>query len=290
MKFTCTNKDQFNSLIELSSVLKSPKFSLSGSFDANEEAIEKLILSEFWPKAVPDSMIVRSQEAVSHRSKAIITSFIGNLENKKFLDYGCGDGSCVITAAVQANYAAGFDIKENDEWIDGINLTTDFSKIKENGPYDVILLYDVFDHIPEDQINGCLNQIHSVCHPKTKIRVRCHPWTSIHGGHIYESINKAYAHLFLSNDQLEKYQATFVRKITRPMKVYNSAWEQANFVVEKTETHKINWEHNNIGEFFGESDISNFLNTESPQKLLGSQEWQKTVLPVEFIDFTLTCK
>lgn len=290
MKFASTNPEQFEKLIELSKSIRAPKIVIQGGFNTNPEAIEQLILSDFWPKAVPESLIVRGQEAVSHRSKSIITSFVGNLEGKKFLDFGCGNGGCTATAAMQADYAIGYDITETEEWVDGINLTTNFNEVKENGPYDVILLYDVFDHIYEDKINSILNQIYSVCHDNTIIKARCHPWTAIHGGHIYENLNRAYAHLFLTDEQLKKYQTSEVRKITRPMKVYNDAWATANFSVIKSDVHKINWEHAGIGDFFSENDVVMFLNKESPQRLLNGADWQKTVLPIEFIDFTLKKK
>lgn len=290
MRFTSTSPEQFKNLMELSKSIRAPKIILQGGFNTSPESLEQLILSDFWPKAVPESLIVRGQEAVSHRSKSIISSFVGNLEGKKFLDFGCGNGGCATTAAVQADYAIGYDIEEAEEWVDGVNLTTNFGQVKENGPYDVILLYDVFDHIEENKINSVLYQMHSVCHVDTIIKVRCHPWTSIHGGHVYEKLNRAYAHLFLTDEQLEKYQSSKVRKISRPLKTYNEAWNSANFTIVKTETHKINWDHAGLGDFFSEDDVATFLNKESPQRLLGDVNWQKVVLPIEFIDFTLRKK
>ncbi len=43
----------------------------------------------------------------------------------------------------------------------------------------------------------CLRKAASVLAPNGIILTRNHPWCSRHGGHIYDSTNKAYAHLLL---------------------------------------------------------------------------------------------
>ena len=49
-----------------------------------------------------------------------------------------------------------------------------------------------------------LNQVKSVCGPQTKIFTRCHSWMSRHGSHIYKQLNKAWVHLFFTEDELVK--------------------------------------------------------------------------------------
>jgi len=147
-------------------------------------------------------------------------------------------------------------------------------------------MFDVFDHIPEDKLEDSLKKIHSICHNDTIVKVRCHPWTSIHGGHLYEKLNKAFAHLFLTDEQIKKYQSQFVRKITRPSKVYNEAWDKYGFKVIDSEVHhSMEWDRNN--KFFQDEEVSSFLESKSPQKLESKAEWQKHVLSIEFMDYTL---
>lgn len=291
MRFDCTKSDNFVNLVEFSNKLRNTRMTITGGFDHSPEAIEQLVLSEFWPKAVPESLIVKSQDAITHRSKSIIGSFVGNLNGKKFLDFGCGNGLCAAAAATSAALSVGYDIVKDEAWADtSVQLSTDWEEVKKHGHFDVVLLYDVFDHVQESHVPTILKQISEISNKDTIIRVRCHPWTSIHGGHLYENLNRAYAHLFLTDAQITKYQTSPVRKITRPMKVYADAWAAGGFNVDKTETHKTNWDHNNIGKFFQEPDVALFINKQSPQQVLGTARWQKDVLPIEFIDFTLSKK
>lgn len=266
--------------------------SIQGTFDGpvfcgktppTPEFIERLVLSEFWPKAVPEAMIVRHKEIAKNRARSIISIIPGGVINKKFLDFGCGTGDCV-NAASSANLAIGYDITQHQEWV-GDNFTTDFDKVRVNGPFDVILMYDVFDHILGN-VQEALGQLRSVCSSSTVVHVRCHPWTSVHGGHVYEKLNKAYAHLFLTDAQLEKYQTTNVRKINRPLTFYNEAWKEAGFKIISNVNHKINWD-GEIGQFMNNQDVTEFLDKKSPQAVFGTSEWQNNILPIEFVDFRL---
>lgn len=292
MQFTCTEQSEFPVFLEFASQLTNVKLTMYGEFDQNPDVVEKLILSKYWPKAVSESSIVKPKDtdAILHRSKSVINYFVKSLTGKKFLDFGCGAGHCVEIAKATAKFAIGFDIVENEAWKTfDVKLTTNFDEIKYHGPYDVILLYDVFDHVPEDQNAEMLKRLATVSNSDTIIKVRCHPWTSIHGGHLYEKLNRAYAHLFLTDEQIAKYQTSPVRKIIRPMQAYNNAWAAGGFEVVNQDKHEINW-NNNIGKFFQEPDTAQFLYQKSPQKLSGNAKWQKAVLPIEFIDFILKKK
>lgn len=287
MQFECTKIEDFDKFINFSKNLQNPKLIISGEFNESPNAIEEFILSDIWPKAIPDSLIVRSKESIIHRAKSIIGSFVGNLNGQKFLDFGCGNGRCV-EAADNSKLSVGYDIKPDEDWKElNVNLTTNWGDVEKHGIFDKILLYDVFDHIKEDELPNVLQKLSKISGPQTTIIVRCHPWTSIHGGHLYENLNKAYAHLFMTDEQLLKYQTSEVRKITRPMKTYKDAWNSGGFIVEKTDIHKTNWENHGVGKFFQESSIVEFLDKNSPQKVSGTAQWQKDVLPIEFVDFTL---
>lgn len=294
MLFKCHKDEDFNDLIDLTSnVLMKKTTTIKGIFKQDPQSIEKMILSKFWPKAVNDATIVRTDSDIARRAEFIITSYVGNLANKKFLDVGCGTGACVVEAATTAKLARGFDIIIDPAWNTGTHadsglFSTDFDAIAADGPYDSILMYDVFDHISEDKINPLLQQVRSVCAPNTIIRVRCHPWTSKHGGHLYEKLNKAYAHLFFTDEQIKKYQSSEVRKIQRPMFTYNKAWEDNGFVVQNLEQYCLNG--NEFDGFFSQPDVVAFLEHHSPQKLSAGDKWQSTVLSIEFFDYILKAK
>lgn len=284
MKFSCSNPSEYGKLIELSNHVLSSILTLSGGLNQSPESIEQLILSDFWPRAVPESLIVRTPEAALYRSRAVINSFVGDLSGKKFLDFGCGDGLCV-KSAINADLAIGYDIVQHRDW-DHNNLTTDFENVMKYGKYDKILLYDVFDHVDECAVPTVMSQIREVADEHTIFHIRCHPWTSIHGGHLYLNLNKAFAHLFLTDEQISKYQTDKVRKIIRPLKTYTETWQNYGFqtvdMVVKKRTLA-----NDVGDFFDSPDVVDFLQHRSPQKLDADHEWQQSVLPIEFVDFKL---
>lgn len=285
MRFTSNIVQDFAKFAELAKLVEAPRLIMKCGFKKDPESIEKLINSDFWPKAVPDPVIVRTVDAMAHRSKSILASFVGELKDKTFMDFGCGNGFCVKYAADKASMAVGFDAKADEGWskIEAL-ISDDFKSIKDKGPFDVILMYDVFDHIPEKDIDTALHRLRVVCHSDTVIKVRCHPWTAIHGGHVYENLNRAYAHLFMTDEQLSKHQSEYVRKITRPMKTYKDAWSNHGFKAADSKTHRINWAHGGVGDFFSQDDVTDYL---ASKAALGAADWQKRVLPVEFIDFTL---
>ena len=80
-------------------------------------------------------------------------------------------------------------------------LTTDFAKVQANGPYDFIIAYDVLDHTNNPVTT--LQMIRNLCSEKTRVFIRCHTWMGRHGGHLYKTLNKAWAHLIFTPDEFE---------------------------------------------------------------------------------------
>ena len=172
------------------------------------EKLKKILNSDEWPEAVLEFQIAddTSEEDKTDRAEGIVDILIEeSLENKKFLDFGCGEGHGAKYASEDSAISVGYDIEkqgslewENDE---KFLLTTDFEKVKAKGPFDVILIYDVLDHA-ENPIE-VLNQASSVLKNNGTIYLRCHPWSSRHGGHAYRKINKAFVHLVFSEEELK---------------------------------------------------------------------------------------
>lgn len=188
--------------------------------------------SPLWPEAVDPSMIcdINSEEDKVERANSVIDLYIEeNFRNKKFLDFGCGEGHIVITAYDnKASYSLGYDIKDvfspSLKEKNKDSFTTDWSVVEEKGPYDIILMYDVFDHLENESEVDVFNKIKKVLSAQGKLYVRMHPWTSRHGGHIYNECNKAFVHIALTESELEYFLGkkinSKVNKNFYPLKKY----------------------------------------------------------------------
>lgn len=157
-----------------------------------------------WPVAIDSAFISEDTETDKRmRASGILEMLPDEWRDGKFLDFGCGEGHLASQAAtVTKSY--GYDIKKT--WVDNENCSINWKEIKSNGPYDFILMFDVFDHI-EGDLNNTIARLKDVLSPDGLIWARCHPWSSRHGGHVYNVSNKAYAHLAFSQEDLIKYGA-----------------------------------------------------------------------------------
>jgi len=190
-------------------LLEEEKAALSGPASEREKLSEltdlrMLAKSDLWPKAVPTSLIA-DDESQKSRAMGIIHEFLNTpLSNKKFLDFGCGEGHTVsIAQEIFGAKAFGYDIKSFDCWATmkkTVVLSDELKPIYENAPYDVILLYDVLDHSenPEEILKICK----ALKSENGKIYLRLHPWTARSGTHLYKSLNKAYLQLVFNSDEL----------------------------------------------------------------------------------------
>jgi 2-polyprenyl-3-methyl-5-hydroxy-6-metoxy-1,4-benzoquinol methylase len=167
----------------------------------------EMVKSPDWPEAVPGDLICTESETdKQERAEGIIEMMLPpNIT--KFLDFGCGEGHVPEKMAQRASLAVGYDItrqgdKTWEEQQGNFLLTTSLDKVKQAGPYDTILIYDVIDHIMGQAMSMILHQAKAVLAPGGKIYLRTHPWTGRHGGHLYRKLNKAFAHFLLTDDEL----------------------------------------------------------------------------------------
>ena len=201
--------------------------------------IKELITRSEWPEAVPSEHICNETEIdKQERAEGILEIFMPKLlTGMSFLDYGCGEGH-VVKKVIEngASIAVGFDLVATGPftWEQSENgmLTTDFEKIKNHARYDRVLIYDVLDHCGDSNtIDTILLNAISVLKPNGKIYVRCHPWTGRHGGHLYKSLNKAFAHFLLSDEELKEIGITLDSKIIKmlhPENTYKSCFRKNN--------------------------------------------------------------
>lgn len=207
----------------------------SPQYEKNLEAIKELINSDKWPEAVPAQAICMAPEDMAKRAAAILDMVVSeNLENRSFLDYGCGNGHVATLAHERKATSVGYDVdlaKVNSELP---IFVADFEEVKKRGPYDVILLHDVLDHIAVIDPLEALRQVQSVLKPEGRVYVRNHPWSARHGGHLYEKINKAHLHLVLDEVELVRlggYECEPNIKVVKPLDTYRHWFEQTGFQI-----------------------------------------------------------
>jgi len=162
-----------------------------------EDALGVLVDSPHWPKAIEGRLIIdeESETQIEQRARSILRSLVKvDLTSKKFLDFGTGSSRC-WKFADSASVSVGYDIQEHD------GVLTDLDEVRRKGPYDIVLLYDVIDHL---QKNGklctikeaieALRVIPTLMTQNARVVVRCHPWVARHGTHAYLDENKAFIH------------------------------------------------------------------------------------------------
>lgn len=209
------------------------------------EQLKKALESDKWPEAVNPNLICdpNSQQDKVERGRGIIELMIEeDLKELKFLDAGCGEGQCAfLSTEYGTQVSVGFDIKKHDSWKDfekkdNFHITTDFEEVKKHGPYDVITVFDVIDHIKGMEPTTFLQACKSVLADNGKIYMRCHPFVSRHATHLYHELNKAYVHLVFTPEELKRLvpdskYAEESTGVTRPLKTYGEYIEQAGLKI-----------------------------------------------------------
>lgn len=196
--------------------------------------LRRLLESEQWPLAVPSDLICQETEDDKYeRAEGILTEALGGqIEGKRFLDFGCGEGHIVVKSIeYKPQFSLGFDVVRSGtfEWGEKHMLTNDIDRVIAEGPYDTILLYDVLDHTEHPL--ETLKTVHSLLSESGKVFVRCHPWSSRHGGHLYRKINKAFIHLVFDASELQKlgFEPTNTQRVIHPVATYNDWFKSTNF-------------------------------------------------------------
>lgn len=204
-----------------------------------------LLNSKQWPHAVDPSLIcdITSDQDKEDRAEGILDLIIDvHLENLKFLDFGCGEGHVVNRSRSQKpKMAVGYDIKKTDKWetwekSPNILFTNDWKEVKRFGPYNVVLMYDVLDHITgnENDVVEILKNIKASLAINGKVYVRTHPWCSRHGTHLYHQVNKAFVHMVFTDEELKSlgYKQEEVRKVMTPLMEYSHLFNAAGLKIQ----------------------------------------------------------
>lgn len=251
----------------------------------NREEIMKMLNDPAWPPAVDLRLICdpNSENDKIIRAAGILELVIKeNLYNKKFLDYGCGEGHCVkLINEYGCKLALGYDIKAYPGWKQ--YHTTDFNFIKNNAPYDTILLFDVLDHLIGESPVDVLKKLKDILSENGTIYVRVHPFCSRHAFHNYHSLNKAYVHLVLPLEDIQKlcqddpYVDFNHSGVVFPKSKYEAMFKEAGLKVKHTNVIR-----EEVEPFFKEGLIGKFIQPHF--KMNHFPEYQ---LSIQFIDYAL---
>lgn len=237
-----------------------------------------LISSDVFPKAIEEVFIHNedSKYQRANRAKAICELFIKQYVNKEILDFGCGDGSVVNYLNGKCRRVCGYDIKQNKYWESNL-LFNSWEKVNEFAPFDLVIMFDVIDHCEsEEEANNCLSKVSDVLDDDGVILCRCHPWLSRHGAHLHKSLNKAFVHLLLNDNDYRMLDIIpeQVLKLSNPLNSYLNWFANNDLLVDSMEI-----KNDPVDYFFVENYYQEFM------EVLESNHWSK--LSNSFIDFRI---
>ena len=91
-------------------------------------------------------------ETISYRREVLdkLAAVLGELDDRprKLLDFGCGYGHALRILNMRDLKCLGFDVSTERLVRAGLSATSDIEELRRNGPFDVILCFDVLEHMP----------------------------------------------------------------------------------------------------------------------------------------------
>ncbi len=128
-----------------------------------------------------EAYLDQQSKAYSRTKNAFVRELLGDLRGKRFLDYGCGAGLFTVYAAKQgAAQVVGVDAEqtavetaryyartEKVEPICRFLLSEEFPAVLGGGRFDVILMKDVIEHVPDD--DGLLRRAANAIAPRGRL-------------------------------------------------------------------------------------------------------------------------
>lgn len=147
-----------------------------------------------WPKSLDEGLILMKNEEKLYKAQAIVELILeDDLANKRFLNIESERTFITSYANNTAKTSINFNAT-SEEWTLHTNnqiRIIAYQEVKKYAPFDIVLLYDVLDHITKP--TNLLNEVCSLTNFNSKIYIRTHPWNSRHATH--DARNLAYIHL-----------------------------------------------------------------------------------------------
>lgn len=200
------------------------------------KVIKEMVYSDEWPRSVDPKAICVSEQMAFERAQSILDLVVAeSLNGKSFLDYGCGEGHVVMHALKQdPKISLGYDINKSKIKFDNEHFTSEFDVVAKHAPFDIILLQDVLDHLEFENAVDVLIKLKSILRKEGRIYIRCHPWCSRHGSHLYTQLNKAFVHLVCDESELSRmngYVNDYTIKLYNPIETYKKWFEKSGFKI-----------------------------------------------------------
>lgn len=244
-----------------------------------------------WPQAAQHDIIIDPESEYEKiiRGKDIVNILVGNdVFSVNVLDFGCGEGYSAFFCADVAKYVVGYDRKFHDQWKslqkENLLYTTSWADVI-NLRYEVILLFDVLDHLEDSNIVSVLSDVKKLLSPKGKLYIRVHPWCSRHAIHQYYSLNKAYLNLIFSKEELMRVCPVYMENtglIKMPFKEYSDFFEECGLKIESMRAVR-----DNVEPIFQSSLFAKRIRHNYNIKDLPFPDFQ---MSVTFIDYILGLK
>ena len=145
-------------------------------------------------------LIIEPDKYVKTLTNAYGQDFFSEIDGKKVLDFGCGEGQFVIAMAIQSKgQFEGVDIQDQyqvaNEYVTKHQISnTNFyhgnSKELLNESYDIIISHDSFEHFEQPEI--ILDEMMRLLKPKGKLFIKFGPtWMSPYGRHMSGTFKKS---------------------------------------------------------------------------------------------------
>ena len=169
-----------------------------------------MIDDRYWPLAITESNTIKTERSKWIRANLIASGF-PNIQSP-VLDFGCGEGHLTMILRNKNLETHGYDTQPLESWkryFDDPELELEHAFFSSAGQltdrkYKSIIMYDVIDHVVHDSVVDVLGLAHRLLEDDGRLYVSAHPFSGINGGHIYGEHNKAYLHMLLSDEELEK--------------------------------------------------------------------------------------
>lgn len=262
------------------------------------DTLKALATSDAWPEAVDPNLICgdASEQDKFDRAEGILDLHVdAHLLNLSVLDFGCGEGHLAVRALDQKpKKVVGYDVTDlygKHQPVSSLIFTSDWNKVVEEGPYNVIVAYDVLDHIgPENGgVVEALRKLKQVLAPGGKAFVRTHPFCGRTGGHLYQQMNKAFLHLVFTEDELKALglTPTYVRRVIHPLGTYQEWFTLAGFQQKHSQVSK-----EPVEAFFSDTPViakrvkANWRDSRD-QKLRDGLQFPAMQMEQQFVDYVL---